>query len=95
MKMSANLITISHTLRAFMWRYSLTIFLVPAIGAIALATFLIYRVVQTDTSSATGNTTNTITFDKDTMERIKKLQPATSQTAYSLPTNQRSNPFTE
>lgn len=95
MKISANLVATSAGLRRFMWRYSLTIFLVPTIGAVALATFLMYQVVLSASTLSASDTASTISFDKDTMNKIKKLQPATSQDTYSLPTNQRSNPFTE
>lgn len=95
MKIPSNLVTFGPILRTFVWRYSLTIFLVPTIGAVALATLVMYQVVQSASSPTTSDTANTITFDKDTMAKVKKLQPANSQDSYSLPTNQRSNPFTE
>ncbi len=95
MKIPINLTAANNTLRIFLWKYSLTVFLVPAVGAVAIAIFLIYHVVQSDSTPTASDTSNTITFDKTTMDQLKKLQPADSQTTYSLPTNQRSNPFTE
>lgn len=95
MKKSSNFTTFGPAFRAFMWRHSLTIFLVSTIGAIALATLILYRVVLSANNPAGTNTGTTITFDKATMDKIKKLQPASAQDSYSLPTNQRSNPFSE
>lgn len=95
MKISANLATFGPVLRTFVWRHSLTIFLVPTIGAVALATFVMYQVVQSASAPTSSDAANTITFDKDTMDKLKKLQPVTSLGTYSLPTNQRSNPFME
>lgn len=89
-----KLSVIGSAIRAFLWRYNITVFLVPAIGALSLATFLLYGVIQTASATPTDAST-TVTFDKDTMELIKKLQPATSLDTYSLPSNQRSNPFAE
>lgn len=92
--MTTDLSAILVGVKRFFWRYHLTIFIVVAASGIAIAIFSLIGVIAQSSDTSGFTATESTTFDKATIEKVKKLNDQPSYD-FSLPTNQRSNPFME
>ena len=91
MKTDLSLISLKSGLFKFLHRYHVIIFVVTAIGGLAIATFMINRVLSAPTVDP-GLTTTT-GFDAATMEQIRALKkPGEAPDPSTLPEG-RINPF--
>ena len=92
MKSDVSLQQITREISHFLHRYHVLIFTVFVLGGLSIATFLLYQV--TTSKSSTTNTKPT-GFDQKTIERIGKLRSANdTPTPINLPAG-RTNPFQE
>lgn len=94
MKNSISLSAINKTLSRFLHRYHVVIFVLFALGGLAVITLLLNNIITrastiTETPQVTG-------FDQTTVEKIEQLKTASEsdQSAAQLSISQR-NPFTE
>lgn len=88
---SLSLNLISGTITMILHRYHVLLFVITAIGGLSFATFMINQTVNKPADSTSQSTTET--FDKDTIEKVKKLRkPNEAPAPLSLPSG-RINPF--
>ncbi len=92
---SLNLAAIVKPIKRFLWKYNSTLFFVLAAGAIGLAIYSLYQVVQAASNPSNLPPTSTYTFDQATMDKIGKLKDSSASNTYTLPTDKRANPFVE
>lgn len=92
--MNTDLSDLLETTKHFFWRYHLTIFMVIAASGIALAIFSLIDVVGQSSDTKGYDTQAATSFDQETIDRVKNLNDNPDYT-FTLPTNQRTNPFTE
>jgi hypothetical protein len=91
MKQDMNLSSIKASLFQFLHRYHVIIFVLTAIGGLAIATFMINNVLSAPATDPgiVGNDS----FDTKTMDQIRKLRkPGEAAEPLSLPEG-RINPF--
>lgn len=86
-----------YPIETFFNRYNLVIFIVIAALSLAGIIFICYNTftAATTPNHAAEQTTQPITFDKETAEKIDKLRSPAEATAPDLPKNIRTNPFVE
>lgn len=82
------------SVKRFLWRYHFTIFIVIAAAIIVVAILSLINVVAQSSDIKNYAPSEVIGFDQVTIEKVKKLNDNTSS-SFTLPTNQRINPFTE
>lgn len=92
--MNTDLSSFIGSIRHFLWRYHLTMFIVIAVGSIALAIFSLLGVVSQPSDPVATGTASQSNFDQETIDRVLQLQDTPSYN-FTLPTNQRNNPFSE
>lgn len=82
------------SVKRFFWRYHLTMFTVIAVSGIAIAILSLIGVVARSSDTDNSGTSETSNFDEQTIERVKQLNDVPNYT-FTLPSNQRNNPFAE
>lgn len=92
--MNKSIPAIIESTKKFFWRHHLTMFIVVAAGSIAFAIFLLIQVVEKSSNIGAYTPSNADTFDTETIQRVRELNDRPTYD-FSLPTNQRNNPFTE
>lgn len=85
---------ISTWLRQFLWKYHFTIFLVFATSGATLGIYSLLEVINL-TAPAVVNQNDQGAFDQATIDRVKRLSSSADEQTFSLPTNQRIDPFLE
>jgi len=86
---------IKDALGRFIGRFHIVIFVVVALGGLAVIVFLLYNVILTanDSSGYTPNT-NSANFDEATIKRIDQLRTR-NEADSQLDLSGRANPFVE
>lgn len=92
--MKNSLQGIGSMLRQFLWKYHFTLFLVFAAGGATLGIYSLLGVINLSTP-ANANQSSQDTFDQATINRVKKLSSSADEQNFTLPTNQRTDPFLE
>lgn len=85
--------TIKQSVSTFLQRYHLIVFIVIVVGLLIFVMFQINDVIKSS-SSSTVTAPTTQSFDKTTMDKIKKLH-ASGQSSTPLKLSGRSSPFVE
>lgn len=78
-------------------RYHAVIFVVIAVGGLAVAVMILNNIIQSSTSEAAPQTVAELnaSFDQDTIRRIEKLKTSTESTDDLVLPPGRINPFVE
>ncbi len=80
----------------FFHRYHFVLFVVTALGGLAIIVFLLNQTLQTSTATPlTTDTSGTTGFDQATIKRLETLRQTNSSEPLSFPTAERINPFVE
>lgn len=92
--MKTSLQAISSKIRQFLWKYHFTLFLVFAAGGATLGIYSLLGVINL--SAPTDNKLDSkSTFDQATIDKVNKLSNSTDEQTFTLPTDQRTDPFLE
>lgn len=83
------------SIKRILWRHHFTLFLVISVGGIALAISSLFGVINSSENVTNVDTSGQISFDQTTIDNLEKLKGTSTSTTYSLPTNQRIDPFVE
>jgi hypothetical protein len=88
--------SISRPFIRFIRRHHFTIFIVIAVGSIAVAVFAIYETIQSNNSTeGVSSPSSATTFNQATIKKLDSLDTTGSNTVFHLPTDKRANPFVE
>lgn len=80
----------------FFHRYHFVLFVVTALGGLAIIVFMLNQTLQTSTDLTQSTETPQIGgFDQATIDRLKELKQTDSSESLRFPANQRINPFVE
>lgn len=95
--MQLSITSIKKVLSTFLHRYNLVLFVVIVVGGLSGAIFLLNSVLITsDNTNGYTSQINKISFDADTIEKLKKLKTSGEATnKLNLSNGQRINPFVE
>ena len=81
------------SLKRFLWKHYLTIFIVVAVSGVIAAIFSLLGVINTSNSAPSeGSTSKTISFDQKTIDQINKLNSAPDY-SFSIPDTKATDPF--
>ena len=81
-------------IRRFFWQHHLTLFIALAAGSVAIAIYSLFGIILNSSNASTQSVSADTTFDQDTIKRVQALSDSPDDT-YTLPTGQRTDPFTE
>ncbi len=80
----------------FFHRYHFIVFVVTAVGGLAIVVFLLNQTIQTSTDLTQNTETPQATsFDTATIKRLEELKQTGGSEPLQLPANTRINPFVE
>ena len=80
------------TISRFLHRYHIVLFALVVVGSLSFATFLLSSAMSPPATSITTNSGTPSKLDTDTMRRVDTLN--NGSTPLTLPSNTRTNPFT-
>lgn len=83
-----------HGYSRFLHRYHVVIFVVVALGGLALVVFLLNQTIQISSDTTTATETPIAGFDQTTITRLNDLKQTNSSEALKFPSG-RINPFIE
>lgn len=83
-----------HGYSRFFHRYNVVIFVVVALGGLALVVFMLNTTIQLSTDTSTATQTPIAGFDQTTIDRLDGLKQTSSNEALKFPSG-RINPFIE
>jgi hypothetical protein len=89
---SLDLSRLVRTISWFLHRFHVTLFVVLAVGSLAVATLFLSQAITNQTTASTTDTDSN-SFDTATMQRITTLHSSSDTSELQLPTGQRTNPF--
>ncbi len=95
--MDINLIKLRQAVDHFFRRYHIMTFMLTAVIGVSLAVWSLYDIVlhSGNPVEEQTNAASNSSFDNDTIDRLNNLLQADSGEKYTLPTDQRTNPFIE
>ncbi len=91
MQLSLSLPQIKTNILRFLHRYHILLFVLTVIGGLSLATFMINQTINAPID-ATGQS-SVESFDKDTMDKVRKLRKPNEAPAPLVLPSGRVNPF--
>lgn len=84
------------SLRKLLWQYNFTLFLVVAAGGVIVAIYSLLGIISgTSITSSNAASTQLTSFDKETISRVQALADSSDSGSFTLPSNQRTDPFLE
>lgn len=83
-----------HGYSRFLHRYNVVIFVVVALGGLALVVFMLNQTIQVSADTTAATETPIAGFDQATIERLNGLKQTSSSEALKFPAG-RINPFIE
>lgn len=93
--MDISLIAIKKSLANFLIRFHFVLFIVTAVGSLAVAIFMLYKVIElSDSETGYTSSVNQISFDEATIKKLRNLKPSSEQTE-KIQISGRANPFVE
>ncbi len=78
----------------FFYRYHVVLFVVAALGGLAIVVFLLNQIIQLSTDTSKTTEAPTSGFDQATIERLRDLKQTSSSEPLEFPRG-RINPFVE
>ena len=93
--MNKSLRLISDTVRKSLWKHHFTIFLVAAAGGAALGIYSLFVVINLTTPTTQAGGSTATTFDQATIDKVNALGSGDNQQTFTMPTDQRTDPFLE
>lgn len=83
-----------HGYSRFFHRYHFVIFVVTALGGLAMVVFLLNQTIQLSTDTTSTSETPIAGFDTKTIENLRNLKQTSSSETLQFPSS-RINPFVE
>ncbi len=95
--MDISLIKLQRAVDHFLRRYHVMVFMLTAVIGVSLAVLSLYNIVlqSGNPSEEQINAAASSSFDNDTIDKLNRLLQADSSQTYTLPKDQRTNPFVE
>ncbi len=91
MQLSLSLPQIKTNILRFLHRYHILLFVLTVVGGLSLATFMINQAINAPIDAAGQSSAES--FDKDTMEKVRKLRKPNEAPAPLVLPSGRVNPF--
>ncbi|MGB2787560.1 MAG: hypothetical protein WBB94_04220 [Candidatus Saccharimonadaceae bacterium] len=95
--MDISLIKLKQAIDHFFRRYHVMTFMLTAVIGVSLAVLSLYNIVLQSGNPTEDqvNAASNSSFDNDTIDQLNLLLQADSSEKYTLPKDQRTNPFIE
>lgn len=93
--MNKSMQLIGTTIRRSLWKHHFTIFLVTAASGAALGIYSLLGVINMTTPKNSTSSTNNDAFDQATIDKVNALGSGSDEEIFTLPANQRTDPFLE
>lgn len=95
--MDISLIKLQRAVDHFFRRYHVMVFMLTAVIGVSFAVLSLYNIIlqSGNPTEEQVNAATSSSFDNDTIDKLNRLLQADSTQIYTLPSNQRTNPFVE